>query len=64
MKTKSQEAAFQTALKYCSQKARGNIYVIKVVKVKGEVHAAMHMFYGSMNFTEVGFWSHEEYYWP
>ena len=47
MKTKSQEAAFQTALKYSPKEERENIRIY-VVKVKRKAHAAMHTFYRSL----------------
>ena len=42
--TVAQETVSQTALKYCPKEERGNIKV-QMIKVKGEVHAAMHTFY-------------------
>ena len=37
------------ALKYCSKEAEGNNkYQCYVIKVKGEMHAAMHTFYRSL----------------
>ena len=42
--TAAREAVFQTALKYHLKEERGNIRIY-VIKVKREVHAAMHTFY-------------------
>ena len=45
--TTTQEAAFQTALKYSPKEERENIRIY-VVKVKRKAHAAMHTFYRSL----------------
>ena len=43
--TAAQEAVFQKVLKCCPKEERGNIKTYQVLKVKGEVHAALHIFH-------------------